>query len=58
MEDTDQTRLVKGASEQLQNDLIWAGIRIDEGPNIGGSFGSYVQSKRLDLYKYAHYILT
>lgn len=52
IEDTDQTRLVNGASEQIYHDLIWSGIEIDEGPNVGGLFGPYIQSDRIDLYRY------
>ncbi|XP_022901809.2 nondiscriminating glutamyl-tRNA synthetase EARS2, mitochondrial [Onthophagus taurus] len=51
IEDTDQTRIVEGASDQLYKDLIWSGIEIDEGPHTGGEFGPYVQSKRTDLYR-------
>ncbi|KAF2889868.1 hypothetical protein ILUMI_16306 [Ignelater luminosus] len=51
IEDTDQTRIVEGAREQLQKDLNWAGIYIDEGPGLGGSFGPYIQSQRLKLYQ-------
>lgn len=52
IEDTDQTRLIEGATKQLQTDLKWAGIEIDEGPDSEGNFGPYIQSKRLDIYKY------
>lgn len=52
IEDTDQTRLVKGATEQLIKDISWAGIQIHEGPHIGGNYGPYIQSERLDLYGY------
>lgn len=51
IEDTDQSRVVEDASKQLYNDLVWSGIVIDEGPNIGGSYGPYVQSERIDLYR-------
>lgn len=51
IEDTDQSRLVPGATELLQNDLRWAGIQIDEGPDCGGDFGPYVQSHRLKIYQ-------
>lgn len=51
IEDTDQTRLIEGATEQLSNDLDWAGIKPDEGPMSGGSFGPYIQSERLDIYR-------
>lgn len=40
-----------GAADQLQSDLLWAGINIDEGPAVGGKFGPYMQSQRLDIYK-------
>lgn len=51
IEDTDRSRLVDGAVEQLHKDLEWAGIIPDEGPFTGGSFGPYLQSERLNLYK-------
>ncbi|XP_017107598.2 nondiscriminating glutamyl-tRNA synthetase EARS2, mitochondrial [Drosophila bipectinata] len=53
IEDTDQTRLVPGASERLVEDLLWAGIEIDEGPGFGGQFGPYVQSQRTEIYSKA-----
>ncbi|KAK4880776.1 hypothetical protein RN001_008922 [Aquatica leii] len=51
IEDTDQSRVVHGAAEQLQKDLNWAGIYIDEGPRLGGQYGPYIQSQRLKSYK-------
>lgn len=51
IEDTDQNRLVKGAMENLIEVLEWAGISFDESPKIGGSYGPYVQSERLAIYK-------
>ncbi|OGU58722.1 MAG: glutamate--tRNA ligase [Ignavibacteria bacterium GWF2_33_9] len=51
IEDTDRTRLVEGAQENLIKSLEWAGINFDEGPHIGGDFGPYIQSERFDLYK-------
>lgn len=51
IEDTDQTRLVPGAKEQLIKDLEWAGIIPDEGPKYGGSLGPYIQSQRKKIYK-------
>jgi glutamyl-tRNA synthetase len=54
IEDTDRTRLVEGAQENLIKSLEWAGIKFDEGPHVGGDFGPYIQSERFDLYrKYA-----
>jgi glutamyl-tRNA synthetase len=58
IEDTDQTRKVEGAVENLINTLEWAGIDYDEGPKRGGSFGPYVQSERLEIYaEYAQRLL-
>lgn len=51
LEDTDRTRLVEDAKENLVKSLQWAGIEFDEGYHIGGEFGPYVQSERLDIYK-------
>ncbi len=54
IEDTDRSRYVEGAVENLIDTLNWAGIRFDEGPETGGEYGPYFQSQRLDLYnKYA-----
>ena len=50
IEDTDQSRKVDGAVENLIKTLNWAGINYDEGPIIGGEFGPYVQSERLEIY--------
>ncbi len=52
IEDTDQTRLVEGATEGIIRVLEWAGIIPDESPVHGGDFGPYVQSQRLHLYKH------
>ena len=51
LEDTDQTRFVDDAESRLYQDLQWAGLNWDEGPDKGGPFGSYKQSERLDLYR-------
>ncbi len=51
IEDTDRTRYVEGAVENLIRTLKWTGITYDEGPDIGGPYGPYVQSERLDLYR-------
>jgi glutamyl-tRNA synthetase len=54
LEDTDVERQVEGAAEKIYEGLKWAGLDYDEGPDIGGPFEPYVQSKRLELYrKYA-----
>ena len=51
IEDTDQARLVEGATENLIRSLEWAGIEFDEGPHKPGASGPYVQSERKDLYQ-------
>jgi len=54
IEDTDRTRFVENAQENLISALQWAGITFDEGPGFGGDYGPYIQSERFDLYsKYA-----
>lgn len=50
VEDTDRSRYVEGAVENLIASLKLLDIDIDEGPGIGGEFGPYVQSERLELY--------
>lgn len=50
IEDTDQGRLVEGATDVIYNTLKVTGLQHDEGPDIGGDFGPYVQSKRMELY--------
>lgn len=58
IEDTDRARLVPGAEEEIYEALRWVGIDWDEGPIVGGPFGPYIQSQRLDLYrKYAQELL-
>lgn len=51
IEDTDQSRKVEGAVENLINILNEMGLNYDEGPDTGGEYGPYFQSQRLDLYK-------
>ncbi len=51
LEDTDQKREVPGSAEHLISSLKAIGIAYDEGPDIGGDFGPYIQSQRLDHYK-------
>ncbi|KAL2017878.1 hypothetical protein VTK56DRAFT_1582 [Thermocarpiscus australiensis] len=51
IEDTDQSRLVPDAEQKLYEDLRWAGISWDEGPDTQGPYGPYRQSERLSLYK-------
>ncbi len=51
IDDTDQKREVKGAVDGLIKILDWIGIKFDEGPHIGGDFGPYIQSQRINVYK-------
>lgn len=51
IEDTDQERFVEGATEVIYNTLNLVGLRHDEGPDIGGQYGPYIQSQRKDIYK-------
>lgn len=59
VEDTDQTRLVEGAIENMLQAMRWAGVNhtegvmLDENGNIvqKGENGPYIQSERLDIYK-------
>jgi len=50
IEDTDRTRFVEGAVDNLLRTMNWAGIHFDEGPVQGGQYGPYVQSERFDRY--------
>ena len=50
-EDTDKKREVAGSAEHLIASLKAIGIEYDEGPDIGGPYGPYTQSERLDHYK-------
>lgn len=50
IEDTDRERLVEGAVDVIYNTLKTAGLCHDEGPDIGGEYGPYVQSERKDMY--------
>lgn len=54
IEDTDQERFVEGALNVIYDTLKATGLKHDEGPDIGGPVGPYVQSQRTDIYlKYA-----
>ena len=58
IEDTDQNRLVEDATNRLIKIIQYFGIEYDEGPNLGGNYGPYIQSKRLDIYKkYLHQLI-
>jgi len=50
IEDTDRSRFVDSALAEIYDSLRWLGLDWDEGPEVGGSRGPYVQSERLDIY--------
>ena len=51
IEDTDQKRNTPTATQQVMDDLRWLGIQWDQGPEVGGVNGPYLQSERMDIYK-------
>ena len=51
IEDTDQKRLVAGSADRALKIFKNFGLIYDEGPDVGGDFGPYVQTERLDIYK-------
>ena len=51
VEDTDQDRLVPGATDAVLDALDWLNIQWDEGPRVGGSHYPYFQSERLEIYQ-------
>lgn len=58
IEDTDRSRYVEGAEQDIIDSLAWAGIEVDEGPENPGEFGPYRQSERKDIYgKYAEQLV-
>ena len=58
IEDTDQTRLVDGAVENMLTTLRRCGMDYDEGPDKDGGYGPYTQSERTELYrKYAQQLV-
>ena len=58
IEDTDQGRYVEGAVDVIYNTMSRCGLTHDEGPDVGGPVGPYIQSQRRDLYgKYAELLV-
>ena len=55
IEDTDKNREVEGAIDIIYNSLKLAGLKHDEGPDIGGPVGPYVQSERVKSGIYMEY---
>lgn len=50
IEDTDQERYVEGAVDVIYNTLKMTGLKWDEGPDIGGPAGPYIQSQRMGMF--------
>ena len=58
IEDTDQERLVEGATQVIYDTLRKCGLNWDEGPDVGGPVGPYIQTQRRELYgKYAQLLV-
>ena len=51
IEDTDVKRHVSQAEAAIFQGLAWLGLKYDEGPDIGGKYGPYRQSERLEIYR-------
>ena len=51
IEDTDQARSTDSSEQAIFDSLKWLGIQWDEGPDVGGPFGPYRQSERMDIYQ-------
>ena len=59
IEDTDQERFVEGAMDVIYATLKETGLNWDEGPDVGGDVGPYVQSERKEIYKkYAEQLIS
>jgi len=55
IEDTDQSRCTSESAQAIYDSLRWLGLRYDEGPDVGGDRGPYVQSERVKLGLYRRY---
>ncbi len=51
IEDTDRSRYVRDSLRVITDSLTWLGMDWDEGPGVGGDYGPYIQSERLELYR-------
>lgn len=51
IEDTDRVRYIEGAMDKILDIIIDYGFTWDEGPRVGGAYGPYMQSERLEIYK-------
>ena len=58
IEDTDQERFIEGATEIIYSTLNKCGLSWDEGPDVSGPVGPYIQTQRRDIYgKYAQLLI-
>lgn len=58
IEDTDKVREVEDGVKQILDVIEAYGLTWDEGPTVGGEYGPYIQSQRLDLYtKWAQWLV-
>lgn len=58
VEDTDQERSTEDSFKIILESMKWLGMNWDEGPGVGGPYGPYTQSERLDIYrKYTEQLL-
>ena len=51
IEDTDLTRTIPGAEQEIMDGLRWLGLNYDEGPDVGGAYGPYRQTDRREIYQ-------
>ena len=51
VEDTDQQRYVEGATDLIYRTMKQTGLTYDEGPDVGGPYGPYIQSERREIYQ-------
>jgi len=51
IEDTDISRTVPGAEQEIMDGLRWLGLTYDEGPDVGGAYGPYRQTDRREIYR-------
>src|SRR6202035_605605 len=51
IEDTDQGRYLEDSEALIMETLLWLGLNWDEGPEVGGPHGPYIQSQRTDIYR-------
>jgi glutamyl-tRNA synthetase len=59
IEDTDKVRSTQEAVQAILNGMRWLGLNWDEGPEVGGNYGPYFQTQRLDTYnKYCEILLS